>query len=227
MARYQTDVLELDVHLTRDGQVIVSHDATVDRCTDGTGEIAQLSFAELRALDAGFRFSPNAMHYPYRGRGVKLPSLVEVLRRFPTRLNIELKSQRPEAPEALARVLREEEAFDRVCIGAEDDAVAARLVQLAPEACHFYPREALGAFVMAVRSGEPPPRDERFSVLDMPLYFQGIRLFDEALRAAAAEHGKWVNVWTIDDPVEMRQLVKEGVGGVMTDRPDLLRAELS
>ena len=60
----------------------------------------------------------------------------------------------------------------------------------------------------------------------MPLYFGGVRLIDPAFLAATRALGKWVNVWTVDSPEEMRQLVAEGVGGVMTDRPDLLRAVL-
>ena len=71
--------------------------------------------------------------------------------------------------------------------------------------------------------GEPPPVDPRYTVLDMPLYFGEVRLVDETLVRAAAAHGKWINVWTVDDPHEMRQLVAEGVGGIMTDRPDELR----
>ncbi len=95
-----------------------------------------------------------------------------------------------------------------------------------PEACHFYPRDALTAFVLAVRAGEQPPEEARYTVLDMPLYFGDIRLVDEALLRAVDAHGKWLNVWTVDEPEEMRRLVAEGVGGIMTDRPDLLRQVL-
>jgi glycerophosphoryl diester phosphodiesterase len=224
--RYRTDMLELDVQRTRDGVWVVSHDATVDRCTDGHGQIATLTFTELQRLDAGFRFTPDGgATFPHRGRGVRLPSLAEVLERFRSqRINVEVKHAEPGAEATFADEVRRLDATGRICCGAEDDALAERLHSLLPEACHFYPREALTAFVLSVRSGEDPPEDPRYSVLDMPLYFMGERLVDAALLEAARRHGKWINVWTIDEVEEMRRLVREGVGGVMTDWPDRLRA---
>jgi glycerophosphoryl diester phosphodiesterase len=223
--RYRTDMLELDVHLTRDGEVVVAHDTTLERCTDGTGPLAALTLAELRRLDAGFRFTPDGGRtFPFRGQGVRIPTLREVLRALPSlRLNIEVKPDVPGIEEAFGEVLRAEGALARVCIGSEQDAIAERLLAVLPDACHFYPRDALAAWVLPLKAGEVPPVDERFTVIDMPLYFGEVRLVDEPLLRAAAAHGKWVNVWTVDDPAEMRRLLDEGIGGVMTDRPDLLR----
>ncbi|HET9452167.1 MAG TPA: glycerophosphodiester phosphodiesterase, partial [Aggregicoccus sp.] len=223
--RYRTDMLELDVHLSRDGELVVAHDDTLERCTDGTGPLAARTLAELQQLDAGFRFSPDGgSSFPFRGQGVRLPSLREVLRAFPAlRLNVEAKPDAPGIEEALAQLLREERALERVCVGSELDVVAERLLRTLPDACHFYPREALTAAVLALKSGEPAPDAPQFHVLDMPLYFGGVRLIDVPFLTATRALGKWVNVWTVDDPAQMRQLVAEGVGGVMTDRPDLLR----
>ncbi len=223
--RYRTQMLELDVHLTRDGELVVAHDATLERCTDGAGPLAALTFAELQRLDAGFQFTPDeGRTFPFRGQGVRLPLLREVLRAFPgLRINLELKPEIPGPEQALAQVLREEHAMERVCMGSEHDAVAERLVALMPDACHFYPRDALTAYVLTLRGGEQPLVDERYTVIDMPLYFGEMRLVDEDFLRATAAHGKWVNVWTVDDPDEMRRLVSERVGGIMTDRPDLLR----
>jgi glycerophosphoryl diester phosphodiesterase len=208
---WRTDMLELDVSITRDGELVVSHDLSVDRCTNGTGLIAELTFAELSQLDAG--------------GGERIPSLREVLRAFPSvRINIELKAGGFERE--FAALVRAERAQDRVCCGSESDEVAGKLFDALPDACHFYPREALTALVMSVRAGEDPPRDDRFDVLDMPLSYQGVRLFDAELRNTCAVLHKWINVWTIDDEAEMRALVAERVGGIMTDRPDLLRRVL-
>jgi glycerophosphoryl diester phosphodiesterase len=226
--RYRTQVLETDLHLTRDGELVVSHDPTLERCTDGEGPLAQYTLAELQRLDAGYRFTPDkGRTYPFRGQGVRLPSLREVLRAFPSmRFNLEVKPDVPGVEAALHQVLREEGALERACVGSELDAVAERLVQEMPQACHFYPRDALASFVLAVRAGEQPPEDERYTVLDMPLSYGGVRLVDEPLLRAVEAHGRWLNVWTVDDPREMRELVAEGVGGIMTDRPDLLRQVL-
>jgi glycerophosphoryl diester phosphodiesterase len=226
--RYRTDMLELDVHQTRDGVWVVSHDATVDRCTDGSGDIESLTLAEIQRLDAGYRFTPDeGRTFPFRGQGVRIPTLREVLERFAdVRLNVEVKRATGDAESSFADELRAAGALERVCCGAEDDLLAARLHQLLPDACHFYPRDALAAFVLAVKSGEPLSLDPRFSVLDMPLYFGGERLLDAALLDAARLNDRWLNVWTVDDPNEMARLVGERVGGVMTDRPDLLRIVL-
>ncbi|EAU65084.1 glycerophosphodiester phosphodiesterase [Stigmatella aurantiaca DW4/3-1] len=223
--RYHTQMLELDVHLSRDGEIVVAHDATLDRCTDGTGPLASFTLAELQRLDAGFRFTTDGGRtFSFRRQEVRIPTLREVLRAFPDlRINLELKPDAPGAEHVLHQVLREEGALERVCLGSEHDAVAERLVACMPEACHFYPRDALAAYVIAVRGGEPPPEDSRYTVLDMPLYFGEVRLVDEAFLRTVASQGKWVNVWTVDDAQEMRRLVSEGVGGIMTDRPDTLR----
>lgn len=223
--RYHTDMLELDVHLTRDGEVVVAHDATLERCTDGAGPLAALTLAELQRLDAGYHFTPDGGYtFPFRGQGVRIPTLREVLRAFPSlRLNVEVKPDVPGIEEVFVRLLRDEDALERVCMGSELDTVGERLAALVPEACHFFPREALTTWVLSVRSGNPPPEDPRYTVLDMPLYFQGVRLVDEALLHAASAHGKWLNVWTVDDTTEMHRLLDEGIGGIMTDRPDLLR----
>jgi glycerophosphoryl diester phosphodiesterase len=227
VTRWRADMLELDVHFSRDGVAFVSHDPTVDRCTDGAGDIRSLSSTELGRLDAAHHFTRDGTSFPLRGRGHRLPTLQQVLRRFPgVPLNIDLKVESEAAADALARELRREQAEARVCVGAEWDPVAARLGEALPTACLFYPREALGGFVLSVRGGgQPPPA--RFHVLDMPLAYEGVRLVDAALLEAARQQGKWVNVWTIDDEAQMRELRTLGVGGIMTDRPDRLRAVLS
>ena len=220
---WRTDMLEIDIPLTKDGELIVFHDDTVDRCTDAAGLVSMFTFAELSKLDAAYRFSPNEGDtFPLRGSGVKIPKLVDVLRLFPKlRFNIELKTLA--ALDAFVEVVRKEDAVGRICAGSEHDEIALGLSAAMPEALLFYPRDALASFILPMKSGEPPMDDPRFTVLDMPLYFQGVRLFDAALRDEAARRGKWINVWTIDDPSEMRAVISEGVGGVMTDRPDLLR----
>ena len=224
---YGTDMLELDTQASADGVLVVAHDASVDRCTNGTGLVSALSWAELCTLDAGHAFGPE-QGSPYRDRGVRLPRLEEVLERFPgTRLNIELKAGDASVARQLVETLRRFDALNRSCIGSEDDALATLIYEAAPEACHFYPAGALEALVVALKTGQTPPPEDRFSVLDMPFLWQGQRLIDQDLLQRIAERGQWVNAWTVDDEAEMRYLVESGVGGVMTDRPDRLRVVLS
>src|SRR5512138_1136096 len=76
------DGIELDVHLSRDGVVVVHHDASVDRTTNCAGSVADLTADELARLDAGYRFQNVSGEYPFRGRGVGVPRLSDVLSRF-------------------------------------------------------------------------------------------------------------------------------------------------
>lgn len=215
--RWRTDMLELDVHATADGEVVVFHDPTLERCTDGAGPLSALTFGALSTLDAAF-------HHPaWRGQGVRVPRLTEVLEAFPhVRVNLEVKSEGALAP-FVQLVKARPELLSRLCLGSEHDALASQLVEALPDACHFFPANALAAFVMSSRGDDEVVDDPRFHVLDLPLEWEGLRVFDEQLARVARAHGKWVNVWTVDDPADMRQVIAQGVGGVMTDRPDLLR----
>jgi glycerophosphoryl diester phosphodiesterase len=226
--RWRTDMLETDVHLTSDGQLVVSHDPTVQRCTDGEGRIVDMTLAQLQQLDAGYRFTPDeGRTFPFRGAGVRLPSFREVLKAYPSvLLNVELKQDTPGGAEALAAVLRETGATQRVCVGSELDALGQTLVELLPDVTHFYPREALSQAVIAVKSGESLPSGTPYSVLDVPYRYGEVTLVDKDFLAATARADKWVNVWTVDDEEDMRALVALGVGGIMTDRPDVLRRVL-
>ena len=185
--QWRTDVLELDLHATKDGELVVAHDSTVERCTDGEGAIADLTWAEVSKLDAGFRFKP-ASGFPLRGFGVTIPRFVEVLRAFPlVRLNVELKD--PRALDAFVALVKEEKAVARICAGSEFDELAGSLAAALPEACLFYPADALAAFILPVLNDEPPTDDGRFTVLDMPLIWQGLKLFEPRIRDAAAARG--------------------------------------
>lgn len=227
VSEFRTDVLELDVHRTRDGVIVVHHDDTVDRCTDGTGPIAGFTFAELQQLDAGFRFTPDGVSFPRRGQGVRIPSLDEVLDACPSvRINLEVKPDAPGLEAQLAQQVRRRGEVPRFCLGSESDVVAARLVEALPEACHFFPRDALTAFVLGALQGDETPPDARFHVADMPASYEGMPLITPDLVRIAKLHGIAVLVWTIDDEAEMRALLEAGVDGVMTDRPDVLRAVL-
>lgn len=119
------DGLELDVHATKDGEVVVTHDDTVDRTTDGTGAVKDFTLAELKKLDAGYRFTPdNGQTYPYRGQGITIPTLREVLAEFPDqRINIEIKQSEPPIESKVLEVIDEMGMRDMVLVVSFDDAV--------------------------------------------------------------------------------------------------------
>src|SRR5215203_3240073 len=107
--RVGAGVLELDVHTTADGHVVVIHDAVIDRTTDGTGAVWEMTLAELKRLDAGYRFTRDrGATYPFRGEGVGIPTLEEVYDEFgDVPINIEIKGERPGIEEAVWQVIEE------------------------------------------------------------------------------------------------------------------------
>ena len=223
--RFKTDMLEIDVHTTSDGELVVLHDDELDRTTDMKGLVTEHTWSEVSTADAGYHFTGDGgKTYPFRGKGVRIPRLQEVLEAFPHQLfNVEVKDELPSIEDGFADVIRGTNALTRACVGSEDDEVSKRILRVLPEACHFYPRRAVTNVVIGLKAGQEPSDSDPYNVLDIPLYFGGARLVDTELLFRAARAGRWVNVWTINDPNEMRQLVKEQVGGIMTDHPDLLR----
>ncbi len=217
-------MIETDVQLTADKEVVIFHDATLDRTTEGSGKVAEHTWEQLSRLDAGYHFAASGDGPPtLRGQGIGIPRLRDALRAFPDiRFNIELKALDPDLVDVTVRILRDEDATARVAVGSEHDAVGQRLVQVYPEATHFFPRDALVAWVMAVHNGQTPDNTGPYTVIDMPMSINGYPLVTPALVAEARRAGYWLNVWTVDDPSDMRRLISLGVDGIMTDRPDLL-----
>jgi len=120
------DVLEMDVHRTADGALVLIHDATVDRTTDGSGALAAMTLAEVKTLDAAFRWPYQGETRPYRGRGVQVPTLAEVVERFPSlRYNVEIKPDSAEVGAALCDELTRLGAARRVLVASSHaDAMA-------------------------------------------------------------------------------------------------------
>jgi len=218
------DALELDVHCTADGHLVVCHDATVDATTDGTGRIADMTLAEVRALDNAYRFGPDD-GFPYRGQGHTIATLDEVLEAFPsTYINFDIKETAPTVEpyeERLATTLRRFGRADDVIVASFLDGATDAFSTFAPEVSTSAGTMATAMFWRAVQDGdEPPPM--RHSALQVPPDYEGTVIVDERFVERAHAAGVAVHVWTIDDPDEMARLLALGVDGIMTDRPSVL-----
>ena len=119
--RVGAGVLELDVHTTADGYVVVIHDAAVDRTTESTGAVREKTLAELKRLDAGYRFTRGEEGtFPYRGKGVRIPALEDVYAEFTeVPINVEIKGERPGIEKAVWRIVEEAGAEDRTLVASE------------------------------------------------------------------------------------------------------------
>lgn len=220
------DVLETDVHLTRDGEVVALHDADVARTTDGVGDVAQLTWRELARLDAGFRFEDDRGRTPFRGRGVRVPRLAEVIARFPgIRLNVELKRCDAALAGAVLDLLREAKREEITLLAAEQDDTMKLLrsavrERQSPVAIGASVGDVLG-FVRAAVEGREPPAGPM--ALQIPPEFAGRPLVTPELLRFTHAHDVQVHVWTINDEAEMRRLIALGVDGLMSDFPGRLR----
>jgi glycerophosphoryl diester phosphodiesterase len=206
------DGVELDAQLSADGVVVVIHDFTVDKTTDGTGDVATKTLAELEALDAGARFAPQFA-------GERIPTLAQVFETLEGKLlvNVELKDFNPRRSALAALVVEvvRKHAMERRVLSSSFNPFALRAVKrLAPE----IPAGLLYAPHLAVylrRAWLAPfvPHEARHPQSSM----------------VTAQTMKWyrtrglrVNAWTVDEPAEMRRLIALGVDGIITNKPDVL-----
>ena len=217
--------LELDVHMTRDGHIAVIHDATVDRTTNGTGAVSEMTLAELRGFDAGHIFSPDGgPTRPYRGRGVRVPTLVEILEEFPELpVNIEIKAATPGIEETVLGVLREANAAGRVLVVSTPHAIVKRFRKISGGLISTgASRWEIGVFYILSRLHLERLLRPAYDALQVPLRHRGIPVVIPRFVRAAHARGVRVDVWTINQAEEMRRLLDLGVDVIMTDRPDTL-----
>ncbi len=230
--------IELDVHATRDGELVVCHDATVDRTTPATGNIASFTLAELRQLDFSHWFIPGADvtpdrpegDYPYRGRAPDDPrfgiaTLREVLERFPdVVLNLDIKQTAPTVTPyeaSLANLLREFERRDDVIVASFLDPATDAFRTFAPEVPTSAGTIATAEFWRAVHDGTPLP-DSPVVAYQVPERMGELVVVDEAFVEAAHGRGKAVHVWTVNETAAMERLVGLGVDGIISDVPTVL-----
>lgn len=220
--------IETDVHMTRDGHIVCFHDALLERTTNGVGPVKERTLAELRELDAGYRFTPDHGHtFPFRGQGCTVPTLEEALALDPRLcLNLEMKQREPDMVEAMARFLVEHDVSQRVLVASAQDDLTARFRKLRDQRGLTIPTSpgvrGILAFWLSVRFGVNRLARFDFDALQVPVTQGPLRVVDRRFVEAAHAHGIHVHVWTIDDPDEMRRLYGLGVDAVMTDQPEVL-----
>lgn len=208
------DAIELDLHISRDGELVIIHDDTLDRTTDGQGPVHAFSLQELKRLDAGRWFGE-------RFADQRIPTLTEVLDRFAGKIPLALEIKAGSAffqgiEEKVLSVLREHRVIPQVAVASFDHYALLRLKELEPDL-----RTA------ALLVGRPVS----MSALAGPAKADAI-----ALDCCLATHteveachaaGLQLVVWVVNEPARMRHFIDLGVDGIITDRPDLLRQTLA
>ena len=214
-AELGVDALEFDVHVTADGHAVVIHDPTLRRTTDRDGAVAALTLEQLRAADAGARFTRGGATFPFRGRGVRVPTVEEVLERFPSMpLLIELKTAA--AAGALRRAIERHGAQDRCVIGCFEDAALVPF-RAPPWHATASQRDVL-RFLAHILFGARMD-GTRYEVLSVPPAWHGLPLPVRLMATSARALGRPVHIWVVDRAYLALRLWERGVCGIITNDP--------
>lgn len=227
------DIIEYDIHQTVDGHLVVSHDPTVDRMTNGSGEINEMTLEEVQALDAGYGFEDEEGNYSYRGQGVYIPTVREVFEKYPKmRQLIEIKDTNhedlyEEISQKLWALIKEYKMEVQVMIGSFDHEINEYFDEISGGEI------PIGAGEQAVRefaqmhvpylNGLAKSRVDSFQ---LPVEQEGHNLASKNIINSAKKRNIAIFYWTINDAEEMRELISKGVDGIITDYPDRLQKVL-
>jgi glycerophosphoryl diester phosphodiesterase len=216
------DALEFDLRVSRDDQLVVFHDPTLERTTDGRGAVDQHSVAELKRLDAGAHFSRDGgRSFPWRGRGVTVSTFDEVVEALPRSLPCIVELKTPAATELLRHAVRRHDLAARIVVAGFDPHATRPL-----RGAGF----ALGASTPDVLALLPPAllrwraRPRHVQALCIPQRWRGLPVPIAALARTLRGSSAVVHVWTVNEPAEALQLWRDGVQGIITDDPALMLA---
>jgi glycerophosphoryl diester phosphodiesterase len=213
---------ELDIHATRDGAVVVAHDPDLRRTCGRDETISALDYRALAEADAGFTFA-DGERFPFRGQGLKIPTLAEVFAACPDQCFIvEIKQCMPSVVRAMLEVIDRHGMGRQVLIASEHQEPLDELRALRPGLPTSFSALEIAAFFAALNSGKlddyRPPAD----ALQIPPRYAAMELATPSSVAAAHHLAIELHVWTVNSEPEMRALLAMGVDGILTDFPDRL-----
>lgn len=212
------EYLELDVHMTRDGEIVVSHDDHLERTCGRAGVIREMTYAEISTADAGRMFTLDGKHFPFRDKGVKVPRLADVLAAFPRLpIEIEVKQIAPSVVATMLGVIDRAGKRRSVFVASEHQQPLDEIRMLAPGIPTNFSYFETGGFFQAMVSREAyrPPGD----ALQIPPSYESWQLVTPESVEFAHRVGVEVHVWTVNEQAEMTRLLDMGVDGLISDYP--------
>lgn len=221
------DVLEMDVHSTSDGRLVLSHDETVERLTDGSGLIKEMTLAELQELDAAYNWTDENGEHAYRGQGVRIPTLEAVFDAFPDMLmNIEIKQQAPSIVAPFCDLIRRYGKKDEVLVASFHAQTMVDFRQTCPGVPTSATEPEILPFFVMNKVFLDAAYDPVADAFQVPEYNGDLRVVTERFVTGAHGHNVDVHVWTVNETRDMQRLIDLGVDGIITDRPDRLLSQL-
>jgi glycerophosphoryl diester phosphodiesterase len=213
------DGIELDVRLSKDGEVIVLHDADLARTTDSQGPVSARTARELERVDAGARFERDGAQ-PYRGRGIGVPRLADVLARHPAlTFIVELKGTDLALAGAAVSIVAAAASLDRVCFGGFSDRMLRAARAADPAVCTSAARGEI-RWALYRSYVHWPLGAPAYRAFQIPETSGTTRVVSPRFLRAAHRADRLVQVWTVNDAADLRRLADWGVDGWITDRPD-------
>ncbi|MBI2571889.1 MAG: glycerophosphodiester phosphodiesterase [Candidatus Schekmanbacteria bacterium] len=228
---HQAAGIELDLHLTADGEVVVLHDDTVERTTDGHGRVAWMRLAQLRELDAGWGWTASdGCSRPFAGKGIRIPTLGEVLDQLSAPLILELKEGSAQLAYRVAALVRQYRAEHRVMIASFLPQAIRWMRRIAPHLLTgvSWPTAVWLAHLEHLRWPGVFPRflgQNRFLLI--PVYYEGTVVYSPRLLKNMHRRGVPVHLWTVNATDTMSELSDDGVDAILTDHPDLFNSWVS
>lgn len=223
------DVLETDIHITKDGHLVTIHDPSVNRTTNGKGNVADLTLAEIQGLDAGFHFKDLDGNYSFRGKGVYIPTVEELFQTFDDiKIEIEIKDDNPpkrmeEIVSKLWDLIEKYQMEDKIIIGSFDQKILQTFDKYAKGRVAITAgRQEVKNFVIYHKFFLRNLYVPKVDAFQIPVEDSGFDLTDQRLINGAHRLGMEIHYWTIDDPKMMEKLIDAGADGILTNRPDLL-----
>ncbi len=217
------DAIEFDLHAARCGTLVVIHDATLERTTDGHGPVSALSAAELGRLDAGAKFTRDGgTSFPWRGRGATVSTFDEVIEALPRTLPLIIELKTPAATEPLREAVRRHGLAQRIIVAGFDPA-ATKPLRGAGFALGASSPDVIALLPSALLRLRTTPRHVR--ALCIPTRWHGLPVPIAALARTLRGSGTVVHIWTVNEPAQALQLWRDGVQGILSDDPAcILRA---
>jgi glycerophosphoryl diester phosphodiesterase len=217
------DALETDIHRTADSHLVVIHDPYVDRVTDGTGRVAEMTLAQLKRLDAGYRWTRDGLTFPFRGQGLTIPTLAELLAEFPDIwINVDIKHHETAVVDQFAAMIEEFGMADRMMVGSFDEATVWRFRQVCPGVKTAASLSEVARLLLMARVGLGRWYRSPAASLQVSERHNRLPVVTPALVRTAHRHQIAVHVWTVDEYPDMKRLIARGVDGLMTDCPERL-----
>lgn len=220
-----SDVLDIDLQMSKDKVLVLIHDTTVERTTDGRGAVAELTWAQLEKLDAAYNFSLDSKTFPLRGQGIKIGRLDEVLTTFPDwRLQIEVKEAPLDIADELAKLLKAHGAEKRVLLSSFRPDMMAQLRRACPDVASSATPSEIRSLVFASWLHLEGLISPDYCALQAPISRYGLPLVTARTVQAAHARGVTVLPWTIDSDEDVEICRKAGADGLNTNLPTRMEA---